>query len=121
MTHCYFDTFADLYKDAHGVRPTAQICFEFGNLPVERQQEVMDDLERTVEQQIEDDKKSEQEAIQRFEKMVKAIETQMKLGRADAVKQAMRTAGGLDDITSDYVEYVEYTLGLPYGYLKKQL
>lgn len=115
MTYTFDDMLvSDLHKDAYGFRPS-QGFWEFWSTAsdVEKQKE-WDSLCDTLERTIELDRKEQEVAIRRFERRVFELRG---LG-AKSLDMAISWLHQAYDTGTDD-EYLEYMMGLPYGYIKR--
>lgn len=99
----------DLYKDVHGFRPR---WLDFSRMTDEQLIELFDHLRESALAEDELNRMRVQEAVKQFEKVVE----QAKGNTQDAIRWMHDAHGtGGDDA------YLEYSLGLPYGYFKLRL
>ena len=105
---------SDLHKDAYGFRPSADFWQEWNNTSDSNRQCIWDRLLQTLEISLEQERESQQLAIQRFENQVTEMLPQYH-DRA-AVIQAMMEK---HHSGNDY-EYFCFTQGLPYGYFNSE-
>jgi hypothetical protein len=97
-------TYSDIHKDVYGIRPRHTAGWE-----VHSYKEAIAELSKALEIQMEQDKIFQQEAIAAFEELAKSY------GGVETAKRWQHQAYGTDGDD----EYLEYRLGLPYGYFKK--
>jgi len=108
------DTLSDLHKDAYGFRPRDE---EFWNAwdsaDNDGKQRIWDNLLDDVERSIENEREAHQEAIADLEDRIRfMMSTVAGCTREDAIRY-------LHDAYDTYgdIEYLEFHLGVPYGYL----
>lgn len=106
----------DFYKEVHGIRP--RWIFVDGGEPAYTEQEMDDMLLRLVEESkavFAEEERRQQEAVIAFELRVEQTIDSGAKDRQTAVRWIIEAEGqGYEDLG-----YVEYCLGIPYGYLKK--
>lgn len=112
LTATDYVIFSDLYKDVYGSRPHGlppfesyeQYAAEFDRLLVEL--EYNQGLER----------RAEERAVARFEDMIREYEEIFpRASEADIIRYISDAENAGND-----TEYLEYLLGLPYGYIKNR-
>lgn len=108
------DTLSDLHKDAYGFRPRSE---EFWNVwdaaDNDGKQRIWDNLLDAADRALETEREYQQEAIADLEDRIQfMMNTVAGCKREDAVRY-------LHDAYSTHgdVEYLEFNLGVPYGYL----
>jgi len=104
-------TFWDMYKDAYGVRPRG-VDTSFWTL--EQFQDEFVILGQAIAREETARKEAEAKAVVRFEKQLASMMQDGAQTRQQALKW-VHDAEGSDGDES----YLEYLLGLPYGYFKK--
>lgn len=105
---------SDLHKDAFGFRPTQSFWAHWNEASDAERQRVWDGLLVSLTAAIEEDKRREQRAVARFEDRIASI-----IGcGADNRKVAIRWIHQAED-TDGTDEHLEWCMGLPFGYLKK--
>ena len=112
------DTLSDLHKDAYGFRPRSE---EFWNAwdsaDDDGKQRIWDDLLDAADRAAETEREIQQEAIAEFNITVRSI---MATVAGSTREDAIRYLHDQYDTHGD-VEYLEYHLGVPYGYLSGSL
>lgn len=107
------DTVSDLYKEAYGCRPREGFWSEWDLASDDEKQGIWDDLLDSATQAAKHEREAQQEAIKAFESFVAfTMKTVHGSTREDAIRymhDQYNTQG------SD--EWLEYHLGVPYGYL----
>ena len=108
------NTYSDLHKDCYGFRPSVEAMIHWHSLTADQKQAEWDRLCVALEEEIAAEKRGEELRVARFEQLV--VET-VAAGAADreTAIQWLIDAEGLEQAD---VDYVEYSFGLPYGYLK---
>lgn len=117
MTKTYtFDEnlISDLHKDAYGFRPSQSFWAIFAASNGDQKQAIWDDLLDTLDATIAREKADEERAIKEFNERISVM---MKLGAKDFA-QAIRWLHEAYDTDGD-VEFLEFRMGLPYGYIRK--
>ena len=110
------DCFSDLHKDAYGFRPNAAFFNWKVTATDDEKQAEWDSLVATMGQREEQRVEGERGAIVAFEANVQATIASGAKDRATSIRWLMDGAGIGN---SDLVEYFEYCMGIPYGYVKK--
>jgi len=108
------DTVSDLHKDAYGFRPKRNFWSAWAAFNGDQKQAVWDDLCDTAERAMEYQRAREARAVENFEQTVASL---MATGARDA-GMAMRWLHEAHDTNGDD-GYLEYCLGLPYGYIAR--
>jgi len=104
---------SDFYKEANGFRPR----FDTSSWTLDRWQKEFDQLDRTCKANAEAEAESQAEAAVAFEaKVAKLIEMGAN-NRSTAIRWMLEAE---DEVQKD-VGYLEYCLGLKYGYLNDYL
>ena len=111
-----YDTFSDMYKDAHGFRPRGHE-FYAPETTDERRQEIWDYTYEQVLDSIAEDKRREAEGIERFNKALDEVVAVGARDRAQAFEWLRDAQGEGQDRSADYFEY---SYDLPYGYLVRE-
>lgn len=116
MTQYTFDEdlVSDLHKDAYGFRPSQSFWAIFAASNGDQKQKIWDDLLETLEATVARERADEARAIEQFERRVFDLRNIGAHGRSMAISwlhQAYDTEG--DD------EFLEFKLGLPYGYIRR--
>lgn len=126
MTQYTFDEdlISDLHKDAYGFRPSQSFWAIFAAANADQKQAIWDDLLDTLDATIAREKADEERAIKEFNERISVM---MKLGAKDFA-QAIRwlheaydthSDGDVQCDTGGDVEFLEFRMGLPYGYIRK--
>lgn len=102
--------YSDYYKDVNGFRPRR----DTSHWTLEDFDRAMDDLSKEMEVVMESDRQMKLEAIEKFEATLKEICITCGCSKATAWKY-LKDAEGDDWYDAGYYEY---SVGLPYGYLK---
>jgi len=108
---------SDLYKEAYGFRPREYFWSEWEEATNDRKQAIWDDLLDTADREAEREREIQQEAIAEFESTVRGI---MATVAGATRKDAVRYLHDQYD-TQGSEEWLEYELGVPYGYLSGSL
>ena len=108
------DTLSDLHKDAYGVRPRSEEFWaEWDSADNDGKQRIWDDLLDAADRAAETEREIQQEAIAEFESTVRSImATVAGATREDAIRYLHEQHD-----TNGSIEFLEYELGVPYGYL----
>lgn len=117
MTKTYtfdLDLFSDLHKDAYGFRPSQSYWAVLAAADGDQKQAMWDDLLEALEATVARERQEEQRAVERFERRLAEL---YNVGAKD-FEMAIRWLHESYDTDGDN-EYLEYRLGLPYGYLVK--
>lgn len=104
---------SDLHKDAYGFRPSGDFFREWDLLDNDGKQDLWDQLVDAVGESIEREREYHQEAIANLEDRIRfMMNTVAGCQREDALRY-------LHDVynTNGSVEWLEYELGVPFGYL----
>lgn len=109
-----YDLFSDVYKDAHGFRPRNHRFYDADTTDAERQR-IWDYTLAEVERAIEEDRRLERLAIERFEKRIADLISIGAGDRETAVRWIRDTY--TDGDYEERVSFIEFDLGLPYGYI----
>jgi hypothetical protein len=110
------NTVSDLHKDAYGFRPNRDWWVEWNLLDDNGKQELWDSLIEALKRTIADTESREQRAMAQTEAYIQNIlETVSGSTRADAIRFLDDTYG-----TNGDINFLEYHLGVPYGYLTGQ-
>jgi len=110
--------YSDLYKDATGVRPYGPILFG----SVEAFDSQIDYLQRTIDQNISEERAAQKEAVARFEKRVADMQALVvNASKKDAVRIIIQADGWEEGVGFYGYEEVEYIWGLPFGFIKQFL
>ena len=119
MTHTYdIALFSDLHKDAHGVRPSKYQFQLWSEMTPDQLQLEWDYMCRVLEQEEAREQAAHAEAIVAFEARVAETMAMGAVYREQAIRWIMDAEGVVitDGGVSDKEE-LEWTLGLPFGYL----
>lgn len=110
--------YSDMYKDATGVRPQSPILFG----SVEAFDSMVDYLQRTIDQNISEERAAQKEAVARFEKRVADMQALVvNASKKDAVRIIIQADGWEEGVGFYGYEEVEYIWGLPFGSIKQFL
>ena len=104
---------SDLYKEAYGSRPRADFWAKWENGTADEKQMVWDFLIAEAESEAECERKEQLDAEAAFERHV---ERTTRLVAGSTREDAIRYMHDSFDTNGD-VEYLEYILGVRYGYL----
>jgi hypothetical protein len=105
------ETYSDMHKDAYGFRPR----FDFSNYTLEQFDAEFKTMGKVIEENENQRKAEEIEAIARFEdKVLNLMHTGTNRTRVISWLMDAESANG------DF-EYFAYTQGLPYGYFQKTM
>jgi len=112
------DIVSDIYKDAYGFRPRfSGFWAEWDSADDDGKQRIWDDLLDAANRAAETEREIQQEAIAEFESTVRGI---MATVAGATRKDAVRYLHDQYD-TQGSEEWLEYELGVPYGYLSGSL
>jgi hypothetical protein len=107
------NTVSDLHKDAHGYRPREYFWADWHAADNDGKQAIWEDLLADLSDSIAEEERSRQICIAATEKRIQEIlDTVVGSTRADAIRyldEAYDTRGDIN--------FLEYHLGVPYGYL----
>ena len=104
---------SDLHKDAYGSRPGERFWVEWDLTDNDGKQRMWDALLDDAERAVENEREYQQEAIADLEDRIRfMMSTIAGCQREDAIRYLHDTYNTHGDI-----EYLEYHLGVPYGYL----
>ena len=107
------NTISDLHKDAHGYRPSKWFWDTWRNATNDTKQAIWEDLIDDLKDSNEREERQQKDAIAATEKRIQEIlDTVVGSTRADAIRyldEAYDTGGDIN--------FLEYHLGVPYGYL----
>jgi hypothetical protein len=107
------NTVSDLHKDAHGWRPREYFWAEWHAASNDGKQAIWEDLIDDLKDSNEREERQQKDAIAATEKRIQEIlDTVVGSTRADAIRyldEAYDTRGDIN--------FLEYHLGVPYGYL----
>ena len=109
----YACTYWDMYKDAHGVRPRGIDTSTWTEAEFEAE---FVSLAKTIDRENKDREAAEDKAMIAFEMRVQDL---MSSGAKDYA-MAIRWVHEAEETNGDD-EYLCYTVGLPYGYFRKEL
>ena len=105
---------SDLHKDAYGFRPSAAFYSEWSNSTDDGKQAIWDNLLAALSREIERQEKAEALAVEELQDQLLLIMTTCNCDRPDALRhlhEAHNTNGDWG--------YLEYCLGVPYGYFRE--
>jgi hypothetical protein len=104
---------SDLHKDAHGYRPREYFWAEWHAASNDGKQAIWEDLLADLSDSIEQEERSQKICIAAVEKRIQEIlDTVVGSTRADAI----RFLDEAHDTRGD-ISFLEFELGVPYGYL----
>lgn len=116
MTQYTFDEhLTDLYKDALGSRPGDGFWRHWNESTLDEKQAIWDGLSDLLEQELERERKAEEQAVANFEHQVRS---NMELGAADRQQAIRWIIESLDPSEVDMMygcSWVCWELGLPYS------
>lgn len=111
------DTVSDLHKDAYGFRPSQNWWMHWEEATDDAKQAIWDDLISALEDSINEQKIQQKKAIESFEALVKKNIEYGAKDRADAIAWICDSYD-CENAHSVYGwNYLEYEMGLPYGYI----
>lgn len=115
MTYTFDDNIvSDLHKDAYGFRPGESFWRNWAVFNPEQKQAMWDSLCDTLERETQ----YERERQERAEHDVEVRIQQLMSAGAKTRAQAVRWLDEAEETNGD-IEYLEYKLGLRYGYFRK--
>ena len=104
---------SDLHKDAHGIRPGEYFWSHWDAQDNDGKQRIWDNLLDDLDRAVENEREMQIEAIHDLEDQIKFIlATVVGSAREDAIRYLHEQYN-----TNGNIEYLEYSLGVPYGYL----
>ena len=108
---------SDLYKEAYGLRPGADFWTEWDHAAADEKQQIWDSLLSEANSEAERERQDQLDAEDAFERHVERT-TRLVVGstREDAIRYMHDSFD-----TNGDVEYLEYILGVRYGYLSGSL
>lgn len=120
MTKYTYDdaTVSDLHKDAYGFRPSEDFHNMWAISTPKQKQDVWDSLIVVLNREMIEESNREDEAIAQFEAVITSYMECGKCDRTTAIRW-MQDVHETFDKDRDDVEYFEYLLGIPYGYIAK--
>mgnify|MGYP003349311713 CR=1 FL=1 len=104
---------SDLYKDAYGSRPREGFWDNWDNASADQKQAIWDGLIETMNAEVAREREIQRQAVADFEDRIKFMQsTIVGASREDCIRY-------LHDVykTDGDVEYLEFNLGVPYGYI----
>ncbi len=104
---------SDLHKDAYGFRPSESFWEYWTASDDDRKQRIWDELLDALEREMEYQRQREAEAVYDFNVHLRNL---LDAGASD-FEMALRWMHEAHDTNGDD-EYLEYHLGLPYGYIR---
>jgi len=108
------DVVSDLHKDAYGFRPKVGFWNRWNAASDDVKQEIWDGLVAFLNQEVIRERERQEQAERDFEVRIQQL---MSMG-AKTREMAIRWLDEAYETNGDY-DYLEYSLGLTYGYLKK--
>ena len=107
---------SDLYKDAYGFRPSGSFWLSWEEASDLRRQEIWNDLLDEAARVLAEQKRAQMNACVDLEQRILALlDANQGSTRADAIQYLLKEYD-----CGDWVEHLEYELGVPYGYLTKE-
>ena len=103
---------SDLHKDAHGIRPGEYFWADWEAQDNDGKQRIWDNLLDDLDRSIENEREAQQEAIYDLEDRIRFIINTCSCLREDAIRHLHDAYN-----TNGDVEYLEFNLGVPFGYL----
>jgi hypothetical protein len=104
---------SDLHKDAYGYRPREFFWAQWHGVGDQGKQEIWEELLADLSDSVAEEKRQQEAAIAATEKRIQDIQDMVAgATREDAIRY-------LDDVydTRGDINFLEYHLGVPYGYL----
>jgi len=104
---------SDLHKDAYGYRPREFFWAQWHGVGDQGKQEIWEELLADLSDSVAEEKRQQEAAIAATEKRIQDIQDMVAGStREDAIRY-------LDDVydTRGDINFLEYHLGVPYGYL----
>jgi hypothetical protein len=104
---------SDLHKDAYGYRPREFFWAQWHGVGDQGKQEIWEELLADLSDSVAEEKRQQEAAIAATEKRIQDIQDMVAGStREDAIRY-------LDDVydTGGDINFLEYHLGVPYGYL----
>jgi hypothetical protein len=104
---------SDLHKDAYGYRPREYFWAQWHGVGDQGKQEIWEELLADLSDSVAEEKRQQEAAIAATEKRIQDIQDMVAGStREDAIRY-------LDDVydTRGDINFLEYHLGVPYGYL----
>lgn len=105
---------SDLHKDAYGFRPDQSFWGYFASANADQKQAVWDNLLEAADRAMEREAQETAAAIQKFEMLL----TQLRNMGAKDFSMVLSWLHQAHDTDGDD-EFLEFRLGLPFGYLKR--
>lgn len=116
MTHTFDnDSYSDLHKDTYGFRPSANDYAAWSSATDAEKQVIWDGLCKALQVTIQRDKEDEEQAIERFEKLVTETINNGAKDRSAALRWLMNAS----TCDNDW-EYFCWNYGLPYSYFERK-
>ena len=107
------DIVSDLYKDAYGLRPREEFWFDWDLATADEKQQIWDSLIATAESEADRERQEQLAAEAAFEQHVeRTVRLVAGSTREDAIRYMHDSFN-----TNGSTEYLEYCLGVRYGYL----
>ena len=114
-----FELFSDLYKDAHGFRPSESSIRFFDSLPYEDKVRNWEDLQEMVNARIEEDEVLEKQAVAKFRAVLDRTVAHGAADYADAVQWVLDGDPDLEmllyeygiESTASYIEICSWGIG----------
>lgn len=107
---------SDLHKDAYGFRPSGSFWLSWKEASDLRRQEIWDDLLVDLDHACaEHDRATSIACVDLEQRILALLDANQGSTRADAIQCLLKEYD-----CGDWVEHLEYELGVPYGYLTKE-
>ena len=107
---------SDLHKDAYGCRPGEYFWSSWTSSSDAKKQVIWDNLIADLDREMEREREAQAAAIVSFEKRI--LDTMSVVVSADR-GDVIRYFADMEDCNDD-LEYLEYRMGIPYGYITKE-
>ena len=107
------DIVSDLYKDAYGLRPREEFWFDWDYATPDQKQKIWDNLTEIAQDEAQRERQAQLAAEAAFEQHVeRTVRLVAGSTREDAIRYMHDSFN-----TNGSTEYLEYCLGVRYGYL----
>ena len=107
------DIVSDLYKDAYGSRPREGFWRHWDESTSDEKQEIWDRLIEAMKDEVEREEQLKRQAVADFEDRIRFMQSTIVGARRE---DCVRYLHDVYDTNGD-VEYLEFNLGIPYGYI----
>ncbi len=115
MSTRYDDIISDMYKDAHGSRPRADWCRNFGRMTDAEQDAEVAYLQRLIEDSIRDEQEMNRQAESQFKVDIANLQANGASDEATAIRWYVDALGLVEGDLKFYgASYICHTAGLPY-------